>query len=135
MNNDRLKFRVWNIKDEEYVEDQCDECHISFDGTLVAGAYCDDDYAGYWGQYHPHEVIIEQCTGLRDTNGNLIYESDLIIDHGDPQCKTPLIVKWSDRTCGFCVDSEKIGMRNRLTTIDCAESHNYEIIGNIHEQK
>lgn len=46
MNNDRLKFRLWDIKNEEYVEDQCDECCIYFDGRLHAGAYCDDGYTG-----------------------------------------------------------------------------------------
>ena len=52
MNNDRLKFRLWDIKNEEYVEDQCDECCVYFDGRLHAGAYCDDGYTGHWMLQH-----------------------------------------------------------------------------------
>lgn len=135
MNNDRLKFRIFYNGDYSITP----YCTIDMNGKV----WLDTSIMRGEGLGEPDEDIVDitdKCTveistGLRDKNGNLICESDLIIDHGDPQCKSPLIVKWSDRTCGFCVDSEKIGMRNRLTTIDCAESHNYEIVGNVHQTK
>ena len=124
MNNDRLKFRLWDIKNEEYVEDQCDECCIYFDGRLHAGAYCDDGYTGHWDEYEQHEVIIEQCTGLRDKNGNLIYECDLLEAGG-----RRYVVCWAHHgfVMRFTPDS---ALSYPLGGTDL-----FEIIGNIHEQK
>lgn len=117
MNNDRLKFRLWDIKNDEYVEDQCDECCISFDGRLHAGAYCDDGYTGHWVEYEQHEVIIEQCTGLKDKNGNLIYENDVLSDG-----QKVGYVYW-DNSGWACTSF----LSKKLSEL--------EIIGNIHEQK
>lgn len=140
MNNDRLKFRLWDIKNEEYVEDQCDECCIYFDGRLHAGAYCDDGYTGHWDEYEQHEVIIEQCTGLRDKNGNLIYEGDIL----NAMCFAPdcewhgcqVKVIWDKTAFQFLIFGER---PYQILPFDQvmynAENDGFEIIGNIHEQK
>lgn len=60
MNNDRLKFRVWDEKCREYIEQDCNECSIRFDGRLVAGVYVDDGYVGKYDYYEQSDVIIEQ---------------------------------------------------------------------------
>ena len=128
MNNDRLKFRLWDIKNEEYVEDQCDECCIYFDGRLHAGAYCDDGYTGHWGEYEQHEVIIEQCTGLKDKNGNLIYESD-IVRYGSNTSMG--VVKYGEFNCSCCEGVYGWYFDNEE---DIRNYEYYEVIGNIHEQ-
>ena len=141
MNNDRLKFRLWDIKNEEYVEDQCDECCIYFDGRLHAGAYCDDGYTGHWGEYEQHEVIIEQCTGLRDINGNLIYAGDrgiLTVFGGigpnggyvDSDKQVNAQVEWVDECAGFYFVDDN-GIYYDMTN----STEVFEIIGNVHEQK
>lgn len=127
MNNDRLKFRLWDIKNEEYVEDQCDECCIYFDGRLHAGAYCDDGYTGHWDEYEQHEVIIEQCTGLRDKNGNLIYDGDIIRWYGTHKTQDYKVV-WVN--AGWCLKNLRTMATIAMTGLEASE-----IIGNIHEQK
>lgn len=126
MNTDRFKFRVWDKLNEEYVEDQCEECSIRFDGNLNIRVYCDDGYTGHYESYEPHEVIIEQCSGLRDINGNLIYEGDIVRFigmQGSPEVD-PEVVVW-EYGC-FCPGVD--GPFENSTEL-------YEIIGNIHEQE
>jgi uncharacterized phage protein (TIGR01671 family) len=123
---DRFKFRVWYKPYNDYVEKR-DNLVLLSDGILC-------EYDGI--EIDSDNYIIEQCTGLKDKNGNLIYEGDIIHDLGEiePICSLPLIVRWDDRTAGFYLDHQKIGMRASLGRIDSADSHNYEIIGNVHEQ-
>ena len=70
MSNDRFKFRVWDKHRKEYVERYV----IGVDGW----AYCLGDVGDDWYELIPNEdVIVEQCTGVTDTNGKVIYEGDV----------------------------------------------------------
>ncbi len=141
MNNDRLKFRVWDTKQNKYItnvfiidedEEIAHEYYnfmINQDGRLCANRNdCSDWYAGNDSvQYMvPDRFIIEQCTGLRDMNGSLIYEGDIVRFVGGVGAVVgePEVVVW-EYGC-FCPGVD--GPFENSTEL-------YEIIGNIHEQK
>lgn len=142
MNNDRLKFRVFDTFHNKYIPIMKDE---------ITGA---EGFAAFYSQYnnlckpmsfflcHQDNIdghdryIIEQCTGLRDENDNLIYEGDIIKCEID--IERELSVVWDDGCFGVYVpthdDFVKFYTLGNFTKHEW-EVKNIEIIGNIHEQK
>ena len=108
--NDRFKFRVWNKSLEKYVNN----INISPFGLLVfiGSVFCFID----------NNYVVEQCTGLKDKNGNLIYESDY--------------VKANDVIYRVFWNKTKISLANILNghIIDMSETITMEIVGNEHEK-
>ena len=108
---DRYRFRNWNKKTEEY--DKFPEYdYIGGTSNIIT---TDDN-------------IAELCTGMKDKNGKLIFESDIVC---------------------YDVDSERTG---RIATVEFRQAHfvlvmdgedvydawkalNIEVIGNIHQNK
>ncbi len=118
--NDRFKFRVWNIKENFYC-DQCGNMVMSSDG------HCYDN--GVRGDFSASDgLVVEQCTGLKDKNGNLIYENDVLFD--GEFCGQ---VIWKDGC--WLVEMTLYDGDKSYEHLDQHFAKYGEIIGNIHEQK
>jgi hypothetical protein len=126
--NDRFKFRVWKKKQKKYWEIDGVDNHNVFINTWGSLFHFDmmldqDDY------------VIEQCTGLTDKNGKLIYEGDVVIGSWN----TKLIVFWDAISASYRVKPlDNCGGDRELhyySNMDGISYYNYEIIGNIHEME
>lgn len=68
-----------------------------------------------------------QCTGLRDKNGKLIYQEDIVRD-----TSTQTVYKVSHKKCAFYLENEEyIGYFHELS--QCFSISRLEVIGNIYE--
>jgi hypothetical protein len=77
--NNRFKFRVWDVKLNQYVPTrECDrDFGLDFTGELRCLIAARED----------HQFIFQQYTGLNDINGKEVYEGDILakrnVDYSD----------------------------------------------------
>jgi uncharacterized phage protein (TIGR01671 family) len=116
MTNDRFKFRAWNRVLKYFAEDL--DIRVDLDGSLWTGS----------SRYTADNFDLTQSTGLKDKNGVLIFEGDVL---GHNNADSVYVVEWRQGCCGFVA---QIPEGNRFDHfIHCGEWQYMEIIGNIHE--
>ena len=124
MNNDRFKFRYYYITEKRYLKNseiQAIACMSMIeqkveDSAKVEQALC----AAITG-----EIITEQCTGLKDKNGRLIYEGDIVFIHSG---MTEGVIKFENGSFVFDWRFAK-----PLAIPILKDTDDVEIVGNIHE--
>lgn len=122
---DRLKFRAWN----SYQNKMFDVYQILYDCDLV----CCISNEKTRHTFGVTTCDLMQCTGLKDKNGKLIFEGDILAGvngsiNGYPWKWGPVEVKWND-------EDAKFQMWTGGTFEKQDSTHWFEVIGNIYENK
>ena len=125
MENSRFKFRVWDKGNKRYQGTQDWQPYLDTDGDVCF--INTDDVRDYPPENY---FIIEQCTGLKDKNGKLIYEGDVIKDTGEIKYQ----IMWKDARFVAVAIKEFDYMPDNLLNQKWIDVWKHEIIGNIHEQ-
>ena len=92
----------------------------------IIGIY-PSEYKDFAKKIDPSTVC--QCTGLKDKNGNLIWENDILSGHIDdefPEDETRKRVVWHEN--GWCTNEPGCDDYEELDDFD---SENFEVIGNM----
>ena len=133
--NDRLKWRMWSTHAGRYFDEtndamlenvfECMKQQICYDcqNPVFRKIY---DRIAY--NHIADGMVFEQCTGLKDRNGRLIYAGD-ILGNKDFMSDVALL-KYEDEKCCYILERRSVDERFNKWWAD-----RLMVIGNIHENK
>lgn len=123
--HDRFRYRAFI--DDGYIKGFINPC-LDECGTWYYSGFRD----GFWDDCIPiSEDKINQCTGLRDKNGVLIFDGDIVV-YGTTD-KKPFYAVCEFEGCGFGLRVYESKDFIWLGDVLAETAHLYEIIGNIYE--
>ena len=120
---DRFKFRFWIT----YFDDDINKT----ESVMQYSDNLDSEISGSYLFYNDDDVVIQQSTGLKDKNGNLIYEGDIVKAKNTKGKYSNFRVDFDNCWAYFGVSS--FLAVSPLINVDTTEE--FEIIGNIYENK
>lgn len=142
----RFKFRAWHKETKTMYE--VESLYPYKDEATQGGELFFKDFKISY--YFPEECEIMQCTGLKDKNGKLIYEGDIVVIPNEYPFYDENVLNYvgvveyiynSWQYVYHCVNPKKVGISegiNYLLNEDGIEENEnsyFKIIGNIYENK
>lgn len=108
----RFRFRVWDSIENMFISNPW---------------WVNRDDGGLFLKCENHQIL-EQCTGLKDKNGKLIYEGDIISFNEIKECGT---VVWDKNNLlwRYCGKNEK----HYVQPLGDLDMDYWQVVGNIHE--
>lgn len=77
--NSRFKFRAWSIEEKKYYLDVENTYADDYRNcSFVPNTQKIDEHYNFGGILDDPGYIVEQCTGLKDKNGRLVFEGDIV---------------------------------------------------------
>ena len=120
----RFRVRGWSVFDSGYYDDIQNMLFGEEDNMTLLDAISKDLV---------NEIIPEQCTGLKDKNGKLIYEGDILATSPNSQSYGCYKVFFQKDECSFKVISCDGSHDYAIPLNVLTEKNDFQIIGNIHE--
>lgn len=126
---DRYKFKIWDKTEKKflplYSKTENTDSWISIDNTGVYLVERDNARDVAFFTDITEDVIILQCTGLKDKNGKEIYEGNICEYNFEDIGKQRAIIIFNNKLAGF--------IAKPITNFQYTELNNCEVIGNIYE--
>ena len=145
---DRFKFRCWDkvqqqMHYDDFIITSVGKIHKPFPSSLEMGTIQgnDDELAYRYLQFDQAEnndnsVILMQCTGLKDKNGKLIYEEDIVkrtkFKNGNISIGKVIYCEDEARYKILISDNDKYSYKDYTKIVNLYDvAYHLEIIGNI----
>lgn len=134
-----IEFRVWDNQEKVYLNKK--DIAIDNLGNIFVFEACDENDADLWhvrilSDPDNERYIIEENTGLTDTNGKDIYAEDIVeVKHSDWIEPTIHVVKWcgDEKYPAFNLKPELDETVNNLALAAQSDFFSIKVVGNIHE--